>query len=69
MQSKTSRAAGGVYYYRGRYWSAMAWSKLRGQSPDGEEVQSLPELHNISGHTGQSPQSVLEEAAEAAFGR
>ena len=35
MQKKVGSVAPGVYYYRGRYWSTMAWSKLNRQPVDG----------------------------------
>jgi hypothetical protein len=47
VKEEVAGVARGVYYYRGRYWSALAWSKLNrptaiaDASPPEEERGSL----------------------------
>ena len=36
MQKNVASVAPGVYYYRGRYWSSLTWSKPHRQPVDGD---------------------------------
>jgi hypothetical protein len=41
VKEEVAGVARGVYYYRGRYWSALAWSKLN--RPIANADASLPQ--------------------------
>lgn len=62
MQKKTSRTTPGLYYYRGRYWSAMVWSKLNRQPFAKDIPQSGEEKASAGGETGSCPIDAPEQA-------
>ena len=60
MQNKVGSVAPWVYYYRGRYWSTMAWSKLNRQPVDGDATLAKEKQ---SSH-GERGEELLSGASE-----
>lgn len=56
MQKKVASVAPGVYYYRGRYWSALTWSKPNRQPVDGDATlaKQKQSSHGKRGEEGLS---------------
>ncbi len=64
MQSKPPGGSAGLYYYRGRHWSNMAWSKMNRQPPSGNALPSAEKQTSACGETEESLQAASGQVDE-----
>lgn len=64
VKEKDAGVARGVYYYRGRYWSALAWSKLNRPTDAADASLSMDKRANAVAEAEETPEGDSRERGE-----